>query len=406
MTTKNLDELNSSLPDGFTIDKNTISEFCNDQSKFVVFLNTIIDIIDKNKLLTQDIKNKIQNYISKYTNIYFNSCKKTFCLDTTDNSLLTLSCDQYKTFINDTIDLKNSLLPILEKIPDLINDDIKEILSSINNINDICSLIDTLGNIDKVIEIMYSFTKTHDYDDFIKSLLICICPTSYSPSPSKSTEIPIYNSEIIYIFILILLSVIIFMYIVVNIMYYINNNNIESRYIIKKSILTLLLLILLGIIIFITLFFINPKCYFKNCLKKSNEWKPFSGNFKGSNSKFGVTVDVDVDLDINNNVKFNKLYCNGKLCPINDILSKCDDYKFGKVDINTKKDEGYQVISGCVDKMYEFKNSDGSSIVKSILVQNLSNTDEPKLNVITILNGCLGNMCIKEFIFEIPLVKS
>jgi hypothetical protein len=53
--------------------------------------------------------------------------------------------------------------------------------------------------------------------------------------------------------------------------------------------------------------------------------------------------------------------------------------------------------------MYEFKNNDGTKIVESIYVQNIDT--ENKLNVITVLNGCLGNICIKDLILQIPLTK-
>lgn len=374
-------------------------DYCNDPNTFVKMITETLNLLG----LSSESNIAITNFIKKYLDIYFNSCPKTFCKDDGSKKSVNINCDEYKNFIISLINLKTTILPdIIKKYPDLSKKIIFGYIKDINSLDNLCDLVSKIG-IEQLINIIKSslteqgITLTDKQIDFIKYLLNCLCPTpSPIPTPKSISE---YNLDTIYILaITISISIFILFLILIGI-YYALKVNLSS----KKLFITFIILILLGFGIFMLIVYLNPKCYFKNCIQHSLDWVPIDGNYKGSIVIFGIQIDVDVNIKKDNTVSFNKLLCTGNLCPFNDVLSKCVDDKTAKINTTTKTDQGYQVYSGCIDKMYEFKNNDGTKIVESIYVQNIDT--ENKLNVITVLNGCLGNICIKDLILQIPLTK-
>lgn len=381
-------------------------DYCKDPNIFVKMItDTLSGLLD----LSSESNIAITNFIKKYLDIYFKSCPKTFCTEQSKNSF-NVNCDDYKNFITSLINLKTTILPdILKKYPELSNNNIIGFIKDINNLDNICSLVSQIG-IDPLINIIKSssteqgITLTDKQIEFIKNLLTCLCPIAPPPPPPKNIDE--YNLDTIYILAISISITVFILFLILIGIYYGLKVNITS----KKLFITFIILILLGFGIFMLIVYLNPKCYFKNCIPESLDWVPIEGNYKGSINKFGINLDVDVNIKKDNTVSFNKLLCTGNLCPINDILSKCVDDKSAKINVTNKTEQGYQVYSGCIEKMYEFKNNDGSNIVQSIYVSrsmDVSNSADVQnnLNVVTVLNGCLGNMCIKNFILQIPLTK-
>lgn len=365
-------------------------DLCKNTNDFNIFIKNLLDSI-LNDTIPNDSILKLENFINKYLDLYFKSCPNTFCENSTDKNTFNFSCDNYKDLFNDILDLKITFLPILkEKFPKY--DFIYSILDNIKSIDDICTTINDLGGIQTVINLIETQLKTDLLNNSIQQIYNCLCPNK---PPPNNIEIPIYNIQTIYILSIIIIIIIFILFIILIIIYYSFN-----KLIINNTLLTFIILILLGFGILSLIFYLNPKCYIKNCIQKSDDWIPVEGNFKGSASKLTIKLDVDVNISKDNNVKFNKLTCSGKFCPFNDILGKCDNDKTAKID-TIKTEQGYQVYGGCIDKIYEFKNNDGSKIVESIYVENLNG----KLNVLSVLNGCAGTYCVNKLVLQIPLDK-
>lgn len=369
--------------------------------------NLFLQLIGSIKLVFPDLKDddikKITDIISPLLISYVTNCHKSYCDPHVDVNIDLICEDIKNNKVSNFIDIKNKLLPLVKPfiLKEKDGDIIVNLLDSIKDLDSICNFVSILGGTDEILKNMKDILKTDMYNTDIKKILDCMCtkpkpppsPEPPNPEPPSPESIPKYNMSNIYILISILSISLFLLFILMLVLYSFTESGITY----KKSFITFILLLLVAGITFIILFYVNPKCMYKYCITKSDDWKLNEGRYKGNSKILGlISIDIDINLNKDNTITYNVLNCDGKACPVNDLLTKCSE-RTSYIDINTKTDNGYRVLGKCIDDMKSLTNKDNSHIVKDVYVQVNGNDYNLLLNI----HGCVG-VC-SDMLIKIPL---
>ena len=285
-------------------------------------LEKICNIIGLDKNL-----NPYEGIIQQLCPSLIKQCTPTLC-DPTKVSSLVVSCDNLKKIMN-TLFKNETSFPNFEEqeICDFLENDGE------NNIN---QLLSNNPTINKKLQYLFPEIKTN-----LPIMVKCICP-KFEQTYNKSI-IRLSAATIILIGIIIT---------VVSVMF------LHTRGIYVFIIWVILLLVYLSLLI------INPKCIFKTCLEKSEDWKPVEGYFKGTKTLLGVTIKLDINIKKDNTAILNVLTCDGNACPSKNMIDKCSNKNVNISKIKTRM--GYSIVGSCIDQIKNIKTSDGSTIVKGL----------------------------------------
>lgn len=344
---------------------------------------SIQSYVDKDKQIPDDFKKEIKQLCPSI----IKSCQPTICMGKESN--LELKCEDVTNLLKSVLEIDSVKKAIKNKINiDLTPENICQSLQKLEDSgNDPASLI--LNALKGVIK----YPPTLDQ---MKQAIKCICPNLKPPPsppppspPSPNTDNVPYNKINIIkagVLAFICFNFIFFLILIIS--------HVSKKYITHKFLLYLGLF-LLSVVILAILVKLNTNCYFKTCLPQNNIWKPIEGNFTGSYSLLGITIDVSVSIRKDNTGVLNKINCSGKNCPFSDLTQNCKDKI---VSLGEKSNYGYPLQGNCIDEIYKF-NSGGKQTITGLWLSQTNGQDLELL--VSLYVPILGKLLL-----NVPLKKS
>ena len=349
-------EIIKKLPPDIVIDKNNVCKII----RFIYNLG-----IDFSKIIYSFSKTKLD----------YNSILNCVCPDLD----IPLNCKEISIIINDFLNNKKSQEFIEKNIGFSMNSENKcQVLQNIVNETEKHPSI----FIHKILK--EELEKTPEYIpklEKLKYIIDCICPhlsinEDIHDNGNDQTEKQENNQKHKNVYRKINITVLIFTSIILTII-------LSKFYNTKIVIITSLILLILLLII-------NPYCLFKTCISGGKDWKRIEGNFKGSKSMFGITININVNIHKDNSIKINTLTCDGEHCPFKTLSKECFDSK-NTIQTKNKYNFGYKIEGKCIDELYNIKKGD-NKIIKGIWI---SQENKRKIHfTISILTKVLGVILI------------
>lgn len=323
---------------------------------------SIQSYVDKDKQIPDDLRKEIKQLCPSI----IKSCQPTICMGKESN--LEIKCDDITNILKSVLEIDSVKKAIKSKInidltPENICDSLQKL---VNSGNDPSSLI---------LNALKGVIKYPPTNDKLNQAIKCVCPNlkpvpspppPSPPNPNNPNDVPYNKINIIKAGVLgfICYNLLFFLILIIS--------HVTKKYITHKFLLYIGLF-LLTVIILAILVKSNPNCYFKTCLPTDSTWKPIEGEFTGSYSLLGITINVSVSIRKDNTAVLNKIDCSGKSCPFSDLTQNCKD-KIVNLALGKKSIYGYALQGECIDEIYKF-NSGGKQTITGLWLSQTNGQD-------------------------------
>ena len=345
--------------------------------------DSIQNYVDNDKQISDDLRKEIKQLCPSI----IKSCQPTICEGQEMN--IELKCNDVSSILKSVLEIDSVKKAISSKINmDLNPENLCQSLQKlVNSGNDPASLL---------LNALKGVIKNPPTVEQMNQAIKCICPDLKpapsppppSPSSPNTDNVPYNKINTIKAGVL---AIICFnlLFILILIISHVTKKYITHKFLLYLGLL-LLTVIILGILVKL-----NINCYFKTCFPTNNSWKPIEGDFTGSYSLLGITIEVNTTIKKDNVAVLNKLSCTGKSCPFSNLLKNCNNKK---ISLGKKTNYGYPLQGECIDEIYKF-NSDGKQTIKGLW---LSQTDGKDLELFVSLDAPV----LGKLLLNIPLKKS